>query len=56
MEECMYDFCSLGRISNEIPKRTNRSMRMKDASRIKDEPKGNNMVKKNPIISLKRGK
>lgn len=37
----MYDFFSLGGINNEIPEWTNDSMRLKDASRIKDKPEGN---------------
>lgn len=36
-------FFSPGGINNEIPKRTNESMRMKDASGIKDQPEGNNV-------------
>lgn len=47
MEQCMYDFYfSLWGINNEIPNWTNESERMKDASRIKDNPKGNNMIEK----------
>jgi len=39
-------FIPMGIKYNEITNRTNESMRMKDAYRIKDEPEGINMVGK----------
>lgn len=50
-----YDFFHQAGINNEISKRTNRSMRLKDAFRIKDEPlEEHNIIQRNKFF--KRGK
>jgi len=49
MEECMTSL-SVREMNNEIPKRINEGMRMRDVARIMDRPEGNIIVMTEHIL------